>query len=383
MLNVLFISKPIAPPFHDGSKCLVRDIATRLERVEPIVLSTRDAPALLRGADANRPVRTAAIYSNSGSHAPSLSENLRAASWLLTRSQADLWHFVFAPNPRSSQVARWLARARRTPVVQTIASPPRDFERVSRLLFGDVVVAQSEWTAERVRGACQREGLAPPDLRVIPPPVPEQLARTREQSLAARAVLDIAPDAPLFIYPGDVEVSSGGRASLGIAARLAEALPEAVTLFAYRRKTSGADAAADALRRDAPKNARFAASIPDVLALVASASAVIFPVDDLWGKVDLPIVLLEAMVLGVPVLVLREGPLAELTGAELIDSLEPEAWLASLLTLGRDAAARAHRIEQQRRISVARSSANAVARAYEDIYVELGARGVRAAGRAG
>ncbi|MFZ5893773.1 MAG: glycosyltransferase family 4 protein [Myxococcota bacterium] len=371
-MNVLFISKPIAPPFHDGSKCLVRDIATRLERAHAQVLSTRAAQPL---TSVNRtPIEMVPIYSNAGRHAPSLTENLRAASWVLTRSHADVWHFVFAPNPRTSSVARWLARGRRKPVVQTIASPPRSFSDVKRLLFGDVVVAQSRWTAERVRAACDAERVRVPELRVIPPPVPTQIIRERGEQLAARASLRIPPDAPLFVYPGDLEVSCGGNVALAIAEGLARCLPEAVVLFAYRRKTEATEVAAEALRARAPSNTRFAASIPDVLSVIASANAVIFPVDDLWGKVDLPIVLLEAMVLGVPVVALGQGPLAELAGAEILASKQPDQWIDVLLKLHSDAEFAAALVAAQRRGSVARSAAENVAREYERIYFELFAR---------
>jgi phosphatidylinositol alpha-1,6-mannosyltransferase len=206
---------------------------------------------------------------------------------------------------------------------------------------------------------------------VIPPPVPENITRSRDVQLDARAELDISPGAPVVIYPGDLEVSSGGRTALKIAERRRERVPEAVLLFAYRRKTAASEIAADALRRAAPANTRFAATLPDVLAHIASASAVIFPVDDLFGKVDLPIVLLEAMALGVPVVAYAEGPLADLEGAELLRSLDAEAWTHTLSGLISDSARRAQRVEAQRAHTLQRCAASAVARAYEDIYVEL------------
>jgi phosphatidylinositol alpha-1,6-mannosyltransferase len=119
---------------------------------------------------------------------------------------------------------------------------------------------------------------------------------------------------------------------------------------------------------------RFAGSLADVLSLIAAATAVLFPVDDLWGKVDLPIVLLEAMVLGVPVVALDAGPLSDLEGAELLPSLDCQAWLVALARLTSDAAARTARVDAQRR-TLERCDANAVARAYEALYLELGARG--------
>ncbi|HEY8945484.1 MAG TPA: hypothetical protein VIM73_14545, partial [Polyangiaceae bacterium] len=154
-LRVLFVSKPIAPPFHDGTKCLVRDIASSVTRVQPVVLSTPDAPPL--GSAQQVP-----IYGTSGAFTPALAQNLRAAAWVLLRSRADVWHFVFAPNSRTSRVGRFLRAARDVPVVQTIASPPRSFDDADALLFGDVVVAQSRWSMNQVVRAHERKNLSPP-----------------------------------------------------------------------------------------------------------------------------------------------------------------------------------------------------------------------------
>jgi len=80
--RVLFVSKPIAPPFHDGTKCLVRDVALELTRVEPIVMSTKSAPTLESATGRRAAVRIeeARVYADPGSFTPSLTANLRAAT---------------------------------------------------------------------------------------------------------------------------------------------------------------------------------------------------------------------------------------------------------------------------------------------------------------
>lgn len=370
-MRVLFVSKPIAPPFHDGTKCLVRDIARCLQEVDPVVLSSRGAPPL---ADGRRAIEMVPIYGSSGSYAPALAQNIRAAAWLLTRSQADVWHFIFAPNTRTSQVGRLLRKARGVPVVQTIASPPRQFENVDSLLFGDTIVAQSRWTRQQILDVYSRKGLVAPPVHVIPPPVPMALTRSAERVARFRAELGVAPGVPLFVYPGDMEVSSGARVTAELSRRLTRVLPDAVTVFAYRAKTPRAKVVAAELKSQVdPARVRFVSGIPDVLELVAGATAIVFPVDDLWGKVDLPIVLLEAMVLGVPVVALGRGPLLDLEGTELVPSLDPDLWVRALVDLAQSARARRSRSDAQRE-AVKRHSAANVAAAYEALYLSLGNR---------
>src|SRR5829696_814212 len=94
--RVLFVSKPIAPPFHDGTKCLVRDVAAELRDFAPTVLTTPEGLALLPAG-----VKGRAVYKASGAFSPTLVDNARAALALLGGPRHDLWHFVFAPNPRT------------------------------------------------------------------------------------------------------------------------------------------------------------------------------------------------------------------------------------------------------------------------------------------
>ncbi len=367
-VRVLFVSKPVAPPYHDGTKCLVRDVASHLEVARPTVMS-------VPGGEAVGAAEVVPVYSSSGHFTPSARENLRAAAWLLLRSRADVWHFVFAPNPKTTLAGRTLKQLRRVPVVQTVASAPRSFAGVDRLLFGDVVVAQSRFTRSRIEQAVAAESARPRRLAVIPPPVPDLAPRSAASLSAMRQRLGIAPSAPVFVYPGDLETSSGARVVAESVAPLTEAIPEAVVVFAYRAKTPRAAGIAAALERDLPRDkVRFTAELPDVLELIAGAAAVLFPVDDLWGKVDLPIVLLEAMALGVPVVALRKGPLIDLAGVVHVDALSAAAFAAAAARSLRDREHRQAVIEAQRAAVRDVYAAPAVARAYERLYLDL-ARG--------
>jgi glycosyltransferase involved in cell wall biosynthesis len=369
--SVLFVSKPIAPPFHDGSKCLVRDVARNLTRVDPVVLSIPGAPPI-SSAPGARSVRLVSAYATPGSFTPALAANVRAASWVLLRSRASVWHFVFAPNVRTSNAGRKLSRLRRVPVVQTVASPPRSFEHPERLFFGDIVVAQSAWTRHAIEMSYEASGARPPRLLVIPPPVPELVAPTPSEIAAARAALGLSETQRYVIYPGDLETSSGAETTAALAERFTSNAPDLLTVFAYRRKSArAAEIAAQLSARLSGARACFAENVPSILALLAGAEAVLFPVDDLWGKVDLPIVLLEAMALGTPVIILDRGPLTDLSGVIRVPNLELPAWERQVAALVSNPAQREIVGSRQRRALAARHSAASVARAYEDLYLEL------------
>jgi phosphatidylinositol alpha-1,6-mannosyltransferase len=363
--RVLFVSKPIAPPFHDGTKCLVRDVAMQLRAVTPVVMTTREALSSLPPGVMGR-----AVYGASGAFAPALLDNARAALSLLTGPRDDLWHFVFAPNARTGQVARALQAVRAIPIVQTVASPPRHFRGLSRLLFGDEIVVQSRSTESKLLEAARQEGFALPPLTVIPPPVPQLVSPNAEQVQDARRELEVEPGDRLILYPGDLEVSSGAEATRALVDPLCERFPDAVVVFAYRNKTAAAAERAAVLKQALQgRRVRITDRVTNMHALLAAVDIVIFPVDDLWGKVDQPIVLLEALQLGTPCLVLDQGPLKDVEGAGKLPTIDARAWLAAIAGLLDSDEARERVIAEGRAAASRVYASGVVARAYEAIYL--------------
>lgn len=366
--RVLFVSKPLVAPWNDGSKNLVRDVTAHLTAVTPVVLGTATSASPAPGVEVDR------VYSDAGRFAPGLAANARVARRLLFGEPHDAWHFAFAPNAKSSSVARgaraWQrARGWRGPVLQTVASALRRVD--PRWLFGDVVVALSEHTASRIREA----GLSRDRLRVVPPCARAPEGPFDERMRSLRRTLAIA-DGPIVLYPGDYEVSSGARTMWRAAPRILEAHGDAVVVLACRAKTEEARAiraelAAEVSRSPWARRVVVLGDVDDMHALLASAAVVLFPVDDLYGKVDLPLVLLEAMALGVPCVVAAGGPLEELTGVACVAPRAPDRLADEAVRLLSDEEARAA-LGASGRAGWERSlTPEAVAGRYDAIYREL------------
>jgi glycosyltransferase involved in cell wall biosynthesis len=369
--RVLFVSKPIVPPWNDGSKNLVRDVAAHLTRAHPTVLGTPGAASI------GERVKMEPVYRSGGEFAPALSANARVLARLLRGDPQDVWHFVFAPNRISSGAARFASTVRRAAgwkghVVQTVASAPREFRDAPRNLFGDRVVVLSEWMRARLIGA----GAPAEGISVIPPCARAPRAPTRDEVARLRSHYALG-DGPLVVYPGDYEVSTGAITVARAASAVLDQVDDATIVFACRRKTKGAAAARDAAIAEtsgAGLGGRVVhvGEIEDLHALLGAASVVAFPVDDLYGKVDIPLVVLEALALGVALVLARGGPLEMVTSARFVEPADPGALANELVDLLTHPEQARELGERGRREHEARFSPRVVAAQHDALYEELG-----------
>lgn len=294
----MVISKPVRPPWSDSSKNLVRDIVTHSTRTSFDLMGDPEFQPEWRGAN------WLSVYGGRGAYAPGLAEKARALGSVLKAPRSvDAFHLFFAPNPASGGALRPVLALKRRPVVHTICSVPRSFETAARWINADVTVALSEFTAENLRAA------GVPDVRLIPPGIdPERFGSPSACGFPSR---------PTLLFAGDYEVGGGAQRLIECAPAVIAAVPEVKFVFACRPKTADA-AAGEAEARQKVADAgltesfEFLGEVKDVGELLRSCTIAVLPIDSTWRKMDIPLVLLEAMALGKPVVVTDQPPLSEI-----------------------------------------------------------------------
>lgn len=368
MAEVLFVSKPVAPPWNDSSKNLVRDIAGNLTRYSPVLMGRSGEPTPIdRG-------RVEAVYGagSDGGFSPSLKDNLGVFRRLLLGGSVDLWHFFFAPNPKSSAAGRFAGAVRRTPSVHTVCSVPAEGTDVAKVLFADVTVVLSRFAHARFR----EEGIAESALRVIPPCVPPLDQPTSAERTELRRRHEIPESAAVWIYPGDLEF--GGGAEIALEAFAATNRSDARLLMACRRKTPQADEALTRLvelakRRGIEGRVSWVGETRQIHELLALSDFVLMANRSAYAKMDYPLVALESMCLGRPVLVGEGTPAAELAedGGALGVETSAEAVAAAIERLSGDRNAYEDLGKRARVLATTKLGPQAVAGAYELLYEEL------------
>jgi phosphatidylinositol alpha-1,6-mannosyltransferase len=367
MASILFVSKPVAPPWNDSGKNLVRDLARGLTRHRATLMVRRGA-----SADANGATERVVYPETSGGFAPALVDQARVFAHLLTSRDHALWHFFFAPNPKSCAAGRASTRMRGMRSVHTVSSAPRDPSAIAPQLFADVHAVLSEHTYARLREA----GVAEERLVRIPPAIAALDVMDDAARKAARQALALPADAPLVLYPGDLEFGEGGQVM--IEAQRVLAARGVVLVMACRAKTKAAKDAESSLRARADAlgltaSIHWLGETPHIHKLLAAADVVCLPSTDLYAKMDYPLVLLEAMSLERPVLVAQGSAAQEIAHGEaaMVEEARGDAVAARIERCLADTEAMRALGARARAAVTERYSLAVMARAYESVYDRL------------
>jgi glycosyltransferase involved in cell wall biosynthesis len=191
--------------------------------------------------------------------------------------------------------------------------------------------------------------------------------------------LQIENGRPCVVFSGDYEFSRAHGVILAALPDVVRACPDVVVLFACRAKTEKAAEIESEVRRTIAakgleRNVRFVGETTDFPSLLAMSQCVIFPVQSLLMKMDIPVTLLEALGLERPIVVSTFGPLIELLDEPVGVGVPPgdAAQLArAVVTLLQDPAKRNAMGRTGRLMVERRYSAAAMAKAYEQLYSSL------------
>lgn len=365
--EIVIVSKPLAPPWNDSGKNLAHDLVVHLP-------GERFRVFIPRGTTLGLPhVAEEAIYRGTGSFAPALSQNVRLFAHLLLRGpRPSLFHFFFAPNPKSSAAARLLRRRWGVPCVQNVSSEPKAGVDVAPLIFGDRVVVHSDHTRARLE-ACGVRGVARiyPGIEVPAEPGPERIARARGLIGAAGG--------PVILYPGDYRFSGAVPAVAGAIPAVLARHPGARIVLACRIKVPEdrefeRRMVADLEAAGTRGAVAIVNNVPDFSALVAASDVAVFPASSLYAKMDIPLGLLWCLAMGKPLVLSDLGPLREILSRPaglVVPQNSAEALARAVLDILGDRDRRAAMGEEGRRLVRERFDVQGTAGEYANLYREL------------
>jgi glycosyltransferase involved in cell wall biosynthesis len=293
---------------------------------------------------------------------------------LLRQDRTALTHFFCAPNPRTCQAARMALRLHPRATLQTVCSIPLSFEQPDQLLFADRVVVLSRHTRDQFIA----HGVPAGRLELIPPGIRLPAFPSPERRLAARRAMGLPEDRPVIIFPGDLQFSGAARTVARAVPLLRDLSP--VVIFACRPKQEASLLEERRLRSELAHSGvaslvRHMGEVPDMLELLRACDLCLLPAESLYAKMDYPLVLLEALALGLPIVVADTPPLSELLDEPVgraVPPNEPEALARACRDLlGGSLETRTAQATRCREVACQRHDIAAVSRKHEDLYQDL------------
>jgi glycosyltransferase involved in cell wall biosynthesis len=270
--------------------------------------------------------------------------------------------------------ARAALRLRPRRTVQTVCSTPASFEGAGRILFADHVVVLSRYTRQRFID----HGIDPQRLRVIPPGIRLPATPSSDSRIQARESFGIPRDHSVVLYPGDYQFSRAAQT-------FAEAIPHLADLpitfiMACRIKQAESKQIERRIRamlidRGVIDRVQMHNEVSDMIELLTACDLCLLPAESTFAKMDLPLVLIEAMALGVPLVVSDRPPLSEIledpAAGLAVPPEDPEALAAAVRELLTNPNRLGRAREAAQRIARERFEITSVSRRYEELYVEL------------
>jgi glycosyltransferase involved in cell wall biosynthesis len=298
-------SVPLSAPWNGGDKNLARFLVSADRQNHFIVQTDRREvwPA---------PPKVVAIRERHASALPTRSQKLKAFLYLLRWArQADLVHFVASlrkPSRLGMALMRLWRRIYGKPVIQMVPSiGDRQVHRSD--FFGDVTVVVSKHTQRLLTDA----GI--PNVISVYPPVDERYLQPRLKPDEVAGALNLGPRAVL--YPAHYGPENGIHEMIQAFAQLPPEFDDAVLVLACRAHTNqDPDREAERVREFARQagiehRIRLVAEVDDMPALIKACAITALVPGKLASKMDLPLVILESLLLERPVIISGQPPMLE------------------------------------------------------------------------
>lgn len=368
--KVLLATRPLVPPWDEASKNFAYFLGREVQNHDLTLLTT---PEKLSGLPEN--THEEAIFENG--HLD-LRAKFKLFSYLRkTRASFDITHYLFTPTKENTSLVKWFARPKGK-TVQTVATLREDLysERELRsLLFADKIIVYTDLTKQKL------ERLGFTNVTRIYPGIDLERYSPQAKNPALLTELGLKPEHFIVLYPGEYT-------RLGATDMLTEAF------LGFFKNNPGTDLRfvfACRVKNDADRekkqqvHARFAEAglleyvafsdtISDMPGLYNSSDVIIFPVENLKGKFDVPLIIIEAYACGKPVILSDLPQFSEFTNKDICVTIPKdsgEKLIESLAYLKQNKGEMERLGENARRFVKDHFDLKNTAKQYEEIYSSL------------
>lgn len=314
--KILFFTRPLVPPWDEGSKNLAFEIARNNDGNFEFQLLSDKSQSLEKEfwPLKKRTIKIDPIFSS-----PKLNwkNKLRLIKKLFqTGQEIDLIHFLFTPRLLTSLFFNWKLKNRSIKTIQTIAVLDEKIAQnpilAKKVLFADLIIAQSKFTLKKLKKLNLNSQLIYPGIDLI-----KFKPQHKDQKLMQQ--LKISKKDFILLYNGEYDRLEAIDDILDTFQILKDKnqIQNLKIILACRLKTEKdrkikKNTQTKVSQNNWGKNFVFLDFAQDMTALYNLADLNIFPVRKMAGKFDVPLVLIESMACKKTVLVSDLPVLTEL-----------------------------------------------------------------------
>ncbi len=370
--KILLATRPLVPPWDEASKNFAYFLGREVHGHSLTLLTT---PEKLSGLPES--VHEVPLFTNG--HFDFLAKMRLLWKLIRVRNDFDITHYLFTPTTLNTSLIKHFAhpRGKTLQTVATIREDLYDTKTLQSLFFADHLVTYTNATKQKL------EALGFDNVTRIYPGIDLDRYQPRPKNDAVLAAYGLAQDDFFVIYPGEYT-------RLGATDMLTETFlqyfqqhpdSDMKFLFACRIKNEADRQKREEIRTKV-KQAGLETKIlfdeqsatVDMAALYNTADVVIFPVNNLKGKFDVPLIIIEAYACGKPVILSDLPQFSEFSNPDICVTIPKDQGgklLESLAYLRDNEDKRTRLGENARRYTKDHFDLKNTAKQYEEIYTAL------------
>lgn len=368
--KVLLATRPLVPPWDEASKNFAYFLGKTVRDHALTLLTTHTPLVGLPESVHQEPIFQSGHFD--------IRAKLSLFCYLRTARKAfDITHYLFTPTKQNTTLIKWFAQPSGK-TLQTVATLRDDLyspRELKDLLFADHIIVYTDHSKEKLTqlGLTHVTRIYPGiDLERFSP-------QPKNQSLLTG--LGLTPEHFVVIYPGEY-------VRLGATNMLTETF---LQYFQEHPETNLRFVFACRIKNEADKKKKeevhqkfaeaglldyvaFSDTITDMAGLYNTADVVVFPVADLKGKFDVPLIIIEAYACGKPVILSDLPQFAEFSNSDICVTIPKDSGdklIESLAYLKQNNEERMRLGENARRFVKDHFDLKNTAKQYEEIYASL------------
>ncbi len=295
-MRILLLTRPICPPWDEGSKNFAFELAKKMNGHELHVLTCANVPELPRSV-VQHPIYTSPKLN--------LAQKFRLFKFLRKAKGFDVVHSLFTPTKTNSFFTKFALQSSMPKFIQTVATLREDFydaKDFKKILFGDLIVAYSDYAKEKL------ESMGFANVKRIYPAIDTNHYAPAPKNAELAERLNTSADDFVINYTGEYVRLGDMDDIVAVFLELARKHDNFKLHLALRVKNE----------KDAQKKAEVQAEFKrlGILERVATIEGIpggmedvynladisIFPARTMAGKFDIPLAVIEAMSCGKPLI---------------------------------------------------------------------------------